>query len=413
MEGKFKMIEKRKKISLGILLVVLEVVIFMRDYGGYVNSYNSSIIALSYESGFVSRGLSGTLFRVFNMVMPFDIFNYNGVLLYTQIITICFLLLILLFCFYLINKADEKNYQHVQIITILLVVFGVSFFSNSFNFGRVDIFLLIISIICVFLLLIRKMEWMVIPLSCIAVMFHQAYVFMLFNVTLVILIYRFLEEDKKNKTKYAILFILSFVSASILFLYLNFFAHTSDMEVYNKVVDAATLISKDTEGCHKALLQHEILGIDPTVSEREHHFKNFVEFPFYALIMMPYIVLLVKIFVNVIRRTYKVQKYKYIVLSIGVLTIVPNLILKVDYGRWMFSVLMYYILIFAYLVAKKDEVFLEVLDEEVGELKTKPYVFILYVIPILMTPMWDVNICRVSAHISGDLNNNFLHLWKD
>lgn len=405
---------KKKKAWLLGLLAVLEALLFLRDYGGYVNSYNSSIFALSYKYGFISRGLSGTIFRIVNKVLPFDIMNYNGVLRYSQAVTVIFMLLVWLFCFYLIYKSNEDNYRHIQIVSILLVVFSITFFSNSFNFGRVDIYLVATAIVCVLILLWRKMEWLIVPLSCFAVMFHQAYVFMFFNVTLVILIYRFIESDKKGKIKYSILFILSFIGASALFLYLNFFAHTSDISIYNNVVEDAVVLSKEDEGYHMALLQHEVLGIDPTTSEWNHHLKNFVEFPIFAIIMLPYIILVIRIFVKTIRETSENRdKFKYIVLAFGVLTIVPNLILKVDYGRWMFSIIVYYILIFAFLIAIKDKQVIPVLNREIDKIKAKPFVFIFYVLPLMVTPMWDVNISMVSAHLAGDLNNNLLHLWVD
>lgn len=405
---------KKKKAWLLGLLAILEALLFLRDYGGYVNSYNSSIFALSYKYGFISRGLSGTIFRIVNKVLPFDIMNYNGVLRYSQAVTVIFMLLVWLFCFYLIYKSNEDNYRHIQIVSILLVVFSITFFSNSFNFGRVDIYLVATAIVCVLILLWRKMEWLIVPLSCFAVMFHQAYVFMFFNVTLVILIYRFIESDKKGKIKYSILFILSFIGASALFLYLNFFAHTSDISIYNNVVEDAVVLSKEDEGYHMALLQHEVLGIDPTTSEWEHHLKNFVEFPIFAIIMLPYIILVIRIFVNTIRETTENKdKFKYIILALGVLTIVPNLILKVDYGRWMLSIIIYYILIFAFLIAIKDKQAIPVLNREIDKIKAKPFVFIFYVLPLMVTPMWDVNISMVSAHLAGDLNNNLLHLWVD
>ena len=406
-------LKKKKAWFLGFLAVI-EILLFLRDYGGYVNSYNSSIFALSYKYGFISRGLSGTIFRLVNKVLPFDIMSYNGVLRYSQVVTALFMILVWLFCFYIIYKSDENNYRHIQIVSVLLVVFSIPFFSNSFNFGRVDIYLVATAVLCVLILLWQKMEWLIVPLSCFAVMFHQAYVFMFFNVTLVILIYRFIESDKKGRIKYLVLFILSFVGASALFLYLNFFAHTTDISIYNNVVEDAVTLSKEDEGYHKALLQHEVLGIDPTTSEWEHHLKNFIEFPIFALIMLPYIILVVRVFVNTIKNApQKIDKFKYVVLAIGVLTILPNLILKVDYGRWMFSIIVYYILIFAFLIATRDKLFTIALNGEIDRIKAKPFVLIFYVLPLMVTPMWDVNICMVSAHLAGDLNSNLLHLWVD
>ena len=77
--------------------------------------------------------------------------------------------------------------------------------------------MVVVSIVCALLLAEGKCEWLVVPLSAIGVMFHQGYVFMFFNIPLVLLAYKFLNSDKKGKVKYGTIFTLSFLLGSCVF----------------------------------------------------------------------------------------------------------------------------------------------------------------------------------------------------
>lgn len=84
----------------------------------------------------------------------------------------------------------------------------------------------------------------------------------------------------------------------------------------------------------------------------------------------------------------------------GACTIIPDLLIKIDYGRWMFSILFYYMTTILMLVAMKDDLICEQLDISVQEIKKNNVLIIfLLIYPIMLTPLEDVNICDFSRMI--------------
>ena len=412
-------LEKNNRIRFIILMIAISFVLFFRTYDGLVISYNSSLMALSYKYGFISRGLFGSIYLLLDSILPFDLMTYSNLKLFFLLFTICFFA----FFIYFANKCLKKGPKIQQLIILFYLVFLVTFFSCSHNFGRVDICMCSIAMLSALLIIEEKCVWLCIPLSAIAVMFHQGYVFMYFNVTLALLLYRTMtyaknakNDDKDNKKfrKYLIILVLSFVVGSIFFLYFELFSHSNGQAHYDEVVEKALLLGHEDEGYHEGLIQHEILGIDPADSEIEFRLKNRVEFPVFLLFFSQYILILVFLFKRLISNSKeKIDRYKYMLLAAGSLTILPNMLLKCDYARWVFAIMTYYVLIIIALLVMGDEGAERELTVIGKDLKSKPYIAILFVLPILFTPFWDVNICRVSAHMGGDLNKWFFHLWQD
>ena len=79
----------------------------------------------------------------------------------------------------------------------------------------------------------------------------------------------------------------------------------------------------------------------------------------------------------------------------------PDLIVKIDYGRWMFSIIFYYFTVVLALLAMQDEIVEHQLEIIVGKLKNKPaLVMFLMIFPLLFTPLRDTDICDFSSHIT-------------
>jgi len=164
---------------------------------------------------------------------------------------------------------------------------------------------------------------------------------------------------------------------------------------------------------HVDVVDHEILGID--LAEREVHYKNvnWVEFPIYLVFISPYIILAIQFFKNVIKRAENtLDKLKYFIVSIGAATIIPCMILKCDFGRWIFAVVCYYCVIILCLLALKDEIIENELASMINKLKQKGAVaMLLLVYPLLFQPFRDVKISDLTFTIADKLNDSFLHMW--
>ena len=85
---------------------------------------------------------------------------------------------------------------------------------------------------------------------------------------------------------------------------------------------------------------------------------------------------------------------------LGAATVVPEMILKVDYGRYVYAVFFYYIAIVLCLIAMGDQVIAGQLEETKQAVKAKlPCAIILLVYPMIFMPLYDIIISSVDDQI--------------
>ena len=89
--------------------------------------------------------------------------------------------------------------------------------------------------------------------------------------------------------------------ASVLFLWFELFSHANGDGIYEEIVTNAKKLCKNGK-IHQDVVDKEILGIDLTGREIKYHRMNAVQFPIFAVMMLPYIVLMVRLFKNLIRK---------------------------------------------------------------------------------------------------------------
>lgn len=402
-----KKIEIRKFL---IPLIIFEIVVFICTYQGVVRSYNSTMLALSYEYGFTSRSLLGTIYHILNYIMPFDIINYNAVLRFAQIVTGFFFVFVIYFSYYCLKNIEEKNFKTCEYILFFFDTVTIATFSSGFNFLRVDLFMVLVAILSAIIISKKEFEWLIIPLSAIGVMFHQGFVFMYFNVALVLLFYQILTE--KKKAKYIIIFVLSFIVGSVLFVWFELLSRTNGAMIIDSVLADAKNLAYEGK-YHSTLIAHEVLGIDLATAEWEWHKMNIIQMIIFSVLFIPYIVIFVKFFARLFKNaTSKLNLFKYIIVLIGSLTMLPDFLLKIDYGRWIMSVVAYYAIVICSLVVMNDEGIIKELISSYERIKEKPWSILLLVYPIMFVPLCDTDINGFAQQICAWLNGNILHWYS-
>ena len=408
---------KKKQISRFMwLLILLSCAIFFLDYDERVLPYNSTILAFSYKYGFISRGLAGTIYQWIDHILPVNMIDYAMVLRFTLIVTLAFYVLFFAFCYQCMKRCQEEYLGMFLYLILFYAVFVVSMFAYKRNFGRLDLYLMALTVIGTMCLIAKKAEWLIVPLSMISVMYHQGYVFMFYNILLALLAYRLLsEKEKKARIYYGVILLVSLIGCSALFLWFEFFSHTDGVRYVDEIIANAKAMTKPFNGMtyHDTLIDHEILGIDLSDVEYPYRVMNWIEIPFFIAIISPYIVLAVKLFRRILARAQgKTERLKYGFLAIAAGTLLPLFLMKCDYARWVFALISYYCMIFLALVAMGDRIVAEELTGIFTEIKEKyPFAILLLLLPALLTPFWDVHINGLLRGISNPINETFLNLW--
>lgn len=398
-----------------IMLSVVNLALFAVTCRGMVRSYNTTMLALSYEYGFTSRSLLGTLYHLLDAVLPLDLIDYRAVVATAYVATILFILFVEYFLYRCLKRCEGEMLKYGEYLALILSLCLVSTFSFPYNFFRVDIFMILVSLLGVLCLVKERAQWLVVPLSALGVMFHQGYVFMYFNLILVLLFYRALswwKEDRRKARRYGLLFLLSFLVGSALFLWFEFFSRSNGAAFFDTIKSEAEKLSYDGI-YHSTLLYHEVLGIDLTSTEEEFSRVNAVQILMCGIVCLPMLVFGVRFFAGLIKKAKGAsEKWKYLAVVLGAATILPDFLLKIDYGRWMAAVVVYYVGIVLALLAMKDPI-METQVRESGErLIQRPGIALWIMVVILLLPFLDVNIDPFFRHLGSIVNKNFLHWYE-
>ena len=390
-----KILQDEKKRNMFLFLVIWGIItigLFLRTFDWMANSYNTSILAISYKYGFTSRGLIGTIYQFLGNLVGVDIWNYFVALKFYVICTIvCYIAFAIIMLLFL-KKTSIDNKKMQQYLILINTIFFITMFAAEKNFGRIDMFMLVLTILAAYLIAIEKFVWLVVPLTAVCVMFHQGYVFMFYNVVLVLLFYRILTKEGKERNKYIIVFALSLVICAILFFWFQVAYRGGAHDYYYEAREHATTMGVEGKP-HDELLRAELLGVDLHDEELHYRLGNVIELIIFLVFFSPYIIFVGKVLLRTIKKQTELsRKLIYLALVLGPLTLLPNYIFKVDYGRWTFAAVTYFLLIFIFMYSINERDIIESVDEGLERIKNRVYRPFIFVTPLLFVPFKDVSV---------------------
>ncbi len=382
--------KKIRQIMIVAALAIIPCVLYF--YKGEINRQDTTVFALSYKYGFISRGLLGTIWQWVDKIVPFTVMNFWGILRLSQLVTVVYFLSLLGFYYVVLKKSPKNKINQVGYLLIFLSVFCYPMFLTLENFGRLDEYLMIITLLSLILLIEEKVEWLIFPLCILAMMLHQGYVFLEGNIVMALLFYKAMKNKSKRK-KYLCIFIISAIAILVLLIYFELYGHANNAGVFDEVVTNAKSLSQDGNSYSESLVNHEILGKDVYGEEQWLRKMNYWEAPFVALFFWPYLVIGGYFISQLLKKGYGLdEKLGYIVVALGSTTVLPEVLLKVDLGRYIFSVFFYYIAIVLSLIAMRDLHVISIMDTITGRLKEKmPMAELIVVYPLIFMPLLDVH----------------------
>ena len=325
---------------------------------------NTTVYAFSYRHGLVARGVLGTFLEIWDKYSPVDLMSYHTIYQISEAATLVYFVMLLWMTGTILKHCRDHEIE-AKILLGCLMIFAVPMFLTSDNFGRLDVYLMIIMLFCMILILEEKFEVLILPSVALAALIHEGFVFMNLNIILVLLFYKLLtKQEKKEKVKYIALLVLTFTIPSIFFLYFEFFSHRFGTDVYQETIALAKKLSVDGKTYHKQVVMHEIMGMDIAGMEKKHHRWNREDTPIFLVLFSPYIILAVKFFYSYVKKCHtKVDKWLAMSFLIAPLTLLPEIILKVDYGRYMFAICFYYIVMTLCYISMQEKNMLETVNQ--------------------------------------------------
>lgn len=387
---------KENRIFLTALALFVVVMIY-RYFSRHMTEFNTTLYAFHYGYGFISRALLGSLWALIDWISPSDLMNYLSIYRFNEIMTLVYIIAFFLFFRCCLRYGAKEDMRNMRYLIIFLSIFAFPIFLCRMNFGRIDIFLFMITLGSLILLIKERVEWLIIPLCILAECLHHGFVFMNVNIILVLLLYKaIMKQEKRERRKYFVLFGIVFLTVSAFFLYFEFFSHADGEHIYEEVVDTATRISDTGDHYSRELVNHEILGEGVFMDEWKYHVANYIDLPIFLLFFFPYLLIAYHFFRNLLNRKMIKEKFAYGMVLLGPCTILPEMILKVDYGRYVYAVFFYYITIIMCLIVMGDRTVAIQLEATKQEVKKRvPCAIFFLVYPMAFMPLYDTAITMV------------------
>lgn len=378
-----------------LALTCFAIACFVRHFKFQISFYNTTLFALNYDYGFISRGLLGTFWNFLDDILPINLTNYTSIYNFTGLCTILYFACLFWFYKICMDKCSIEHKQNMMHLIVFLSIFAFPMFIGKAMFGRLDLYLFIFMILSMILILIEKSEWLIIPIGIICICIHQGFVFTNANTILVLLLYKILFGNQKKRAKYIVILTTFFITISILFIYFEFFSHVNGEMIVEEVIASAKALSESGKDYNKSIINHEILGLDVFQDEMRLHKYNMQDLPVFILLFFPYIYYGFRFFIRLIKDNNLCvsRRFIYLTFLLGGATMIPQFLLKVDYGRYMFHLIFYYVSLLMCSLAMKDVKISEDLESLKVELKNiMPMTAVWYLYPLLLTPFRDVTI---------------------
>lgn len=312
---------------LSIILVAINLVRIMPQYldlSDFWRSYILNYYVLSYQTagGFVSRGLVGTILDIFVDTINSKIFYGAFVVLYFTVYSFIILLLL--------KKAKKSTEPYLLSALILMLMFSPAITNYACDFARPDIFLVIITLLCMHL--IAKNQFLFfIPILCVmGICIHEGFVcFFMPIIGITFLIKVIQKKSLNNILWFFVTIFLTLITFSIIFRYGK--TNVTDVDTLFNLIQ-----SKIDIALNRNMIDFEFGSMKETLWEVSYGelstYTTLLELIFYFALFFP----IYYIYVRILNTgKIKIQNcFIRVLYMIAPFSGLLMIIVGVDYGRW-------------------------------------------------------------------------------
>lgn len=379
-----------------IIFMFLNIELFMRIpgptamYDWCITSY-----AMTYkEFGFGSRFLIGSFLNLF---VPY--LTVNSLYLFIFIILILLCLIVSIAMGRVINSSGWEQKEGLSILAAVYLASPASIAYLFFwgNYGRLDTYLILFTILALFFMGKSKFKFLVPVLSFMSMATQQVYTFTFLVIILGLVLYEI--YDQKYSKESIIYGIITYIVSCGSFLYFQFLTPGLKYKTADEVIQA---LSKNTN----IPLKYEMIEMEyfKTISDhwsiyvlREWQGRLLVAV-ITILLLLPLIGIFVCLWRQALKRCKdKVLKFIMYLMVLSPLASIPAFLITVDWGRWFGAMIIVQITFIFYLAYKKCTPMLEALQAFQVWCKNNLFLVILVIVYLSLLGKFETSSILASA----------------
>lgn len=340
----------KKKYEIFIFAILMFEFVVLCPSITNVNPWTFSYYYFSYQDlGFNSRFFIGSVFKIFS-----NYISTSALYLCIIVIIICVNAFVSVFLGNILRRCSRENVYSLEMFLILFLASPVSlsFLFIANNFGRLDMYLIVFTIVMILLLRDRILKWFIPFLSIIAIATHQGYLLTYMPVIIILLIYNIYKG--KLQKRHLFLCLTTCLAGIASFVYFQFF--TPELSFKN-ASDVVAFLSGRTD----YVISSEVIyieyfaNVDTWFSTAIELLKNFALK--YGLCMFVLTAPLITIFLTLWIIAYKTAGDKFSKFIVFLCAVAPvaslPLFIGNDWDRWIPAVfLTQFLLVFSFFDAE-------------------------------------------------------------
>ncbi len=394
-----------------------EIAVFIMFFTAYLftvpnlqnlNEYTAVYYVLTYaDFGFKSRLVMGSIIGLFT-----NYITRKAIYIIISIFTIFFIGIVSFLVGDIVRRISKNIGNSAEIFIILFVACPVSiqYLFNINNFGRFDLFSILITTVILFCIKNEKTKWLV-PFLCVfAVIFNYNFVFMYMPVIAIIMIYEYLVNH--NSRTHFMIFAVSCLAVAGFFIYFKVFAPESGFSSQEKL--KIFLAGKtDIQGGEIPVFGDfcfPLAGIYMRDAGKSYSWffdllKVYGPFMFFSTV--PAFAVLISFWIKALKDAQqKTKKFVFLLCLFAPIAGLP-MFLAIDWDRWIPTLFISQFMLVLYILARNDERAVDALKSIVSYFNRHSLLFtvlIIYSASSIFSNNYSVYVSVMLQHIDNFLS---------
>ena len=400
-----------------IQLVAFSILLFFLSCNSYLDGENIAIYTLNYKHGLMENALIGAFYQCTVSLFGLDLKSYVTLQIFIMVFTVIYFLLLMNLFRQVVLRAGDLEDKSKYLVLVIASIVLVSNFGLHKNFGSVDLYLAIITLICLELLMKDKMTWLVLPLAVLGQFIYSGYIIMYFLVLLATMIYLSYKRHGKYKNLILISCATVFSTMTVLHILTGMAESGSRLldsaEAGQAMLDAIMNSAKDASRLNgPAEIRPDIYGGIVWGGDLWITKKHIIEIFIALVLFAPFIKLGMDFVISLKSKLSKEDARILKVLSVIAVIMMPRALLHSGAGRIVFLILFYICVVVLISMTEGDGAVNKSFEEMTrGFANKKIYGIFLLIYLIMLLPTWGTSINWMTGHIANLINNVFLHIW--